>query len=62
MVMTLREFDIRPSYDEWDRDQGSEKGSKKTVNGERAYQVLKGTTRPADGFPCRISVAGRLGG
>lgn len=55
MVMTLREFDIRPSYDESDRAQGR-KGCK-TVNGERAYQVLKGTTRPADGFPCRVSIA-----
>lgn len=60
MVMTLREFDIRPSYDEWDRAQGRKRS--KTVNGERAYQVLKGTTRPADGFPCRVSVAGRAGG
>jgi hypothetical protein len=27
------------------------------VNGERAYQVLRGTVGPADGFPCRVRVA-----
>jgi hypothetical protein len=25
--------------------------------GERAYQVLKGTPRPADGFPYRVTAA-----
>lgn len=57
MVMTLRELDITACYDVWDRDHGR-KGSG-TVNGERAYQVLKGTTRPAEGFPCRVTFAAR---
>ena len=52
MVMTLREFDIKTSYEEWDRANG--KPGPRTVGGERAYQVLDGTTRPADGFPCRV--------
>ena len=54
MVMTLREFNIKSSYDEWDQMRGQ--SGPRTVNGERAYQVLDGTTRPADGFPCRISL------
>ena len=55
MVMTLREFDVRSSYDEWDRIRV--KLGPRTVSGERAYQVLDGTTRPADGFPCRVLMA-----
>ena len=57
MVMTLRKFDIKSSYDEWDQVRG--KTGPRTVGGERAYQVLDGTTRPADGFPCRVTVASR---
>ena len=57
MVMTVREFDIQASYDEWDRVNG--KTGVRTVNGERAYQVLDGTVRPAEGFPCRVSVTSR---
>lgn len=55
MVMTLREFNITSSYDMLDHDQG--KKESKTVSGERAYQVLKGTPRPAECFPCRVTVA-----
>ena len=57
MVMTLRDFSITASYDECNQDQLG-KGTR-CVNGERAYQVLKGTTRPADGFPCRVAIATR---
>ena len=57
LVMMIREFDISICYEEWDRIHGT-KGPK-TVNGERAYQALKGTTRPADGMPCRVSIASR---
>ena len=57
MVMTLRDFSITASYDVCDQDQ-HRKGTR-SVNGERAYQVLKGTTRPADGFPCRVAIATR---
>ena len=55
MVMALREVNITPSYDAVNHNEIENKS--KTVNGERAYQVLKGTTRPADGFPCRITFA-----
>ena len=57
VVMTIREFRINPGYEECDGIKGS-KGPT-TVNVERAYQVLKGTTRPAGGFPCRVTVAVR---
>ena len=57
MVMTLREFNIMAAYDEWDVMKGR-KGLR-TVNKERAYQVLKGTTRPADGFPCTVATTPR---
>ena len=55
MVMTLRDFSIAAGYDVCDQDQ--HRNGTKSVNGERAYQVLKGTTRPADGFPCRVAIA-----
>ena len=57
MVMTLREFYVTASYDVESPDQVKSKS--KTVNGERAYQALKGTTRPADGFPCRVEFTAR---
>ena len=55
LVMTAREFKITSAYDEWDRMHPS-KGPK-TVNGERAYQILAGSAHPCDGFPCRVSFA-----
>jgi cytochrome P450 len=74
MVMTLRLFDIRPAYDEWDamkksRNEGlvkkfarwaglrGEAEEIKTVHGERAYQTEKAGTHPADGYPCRVTLA-----
>ncbi|KAL6713648.1 hypothetical protein ACLMJK_009113 [Lecanora helva] len=57
LAMTVREFDIQACYEEWDQLKG--KKGPKTVSGERAYQVLNGTTRPAEGFPCRVRVAKR---
>ena len=52
LVLVIREFEVRDAYEEWDNLNGS-KGVK-TVAGERAYQVSKGSMHPADGFPCRI--------
>ena len=57
MVMTLRKFDIAASYGA--RDYVHRTKGPKTVNNERAYQTLNGTTRPADGFPSRVTVAKR---
>ena len=57
MVMTLRSFNITASYDVWDLAHGTKEPQ--TVNSERAYYALKGTTRPVDGFPARVTVATR---
>lgn len=53
LVMTLREFDIRAAYDEW--DVANPRKGNKTAWGERAYQVFVGAAHPADGFPCRVA-------
>jgi len=57
LVMTLREFDVKGAYEEWDaRGLGKSKGVK-MVNGERAYQISVGAAHPADGFPCRVQLS-----
>lgn len=56
LAMTLREFTIISAYDEWDKMK-SPKGPK-TVNGDRAYQILAGAAHPSDGFPCTVFVNG----
>jgi cytochrome P450 len=54
LAMTLREFDICPAYEEYDKLHPTKE--LKTVSGERAYQVAIGAAHPADGFPCRVSM------
>lgn len=54
LALTVREFDIIPSYDEWDAKH-PRKGIK-TVDGIRAYQIDEGAAHPADHFPCRVQV------
>lgn len=54
LALTLREFTIENAYDEWDKIK-LPKGPK-TVNGDRAYQILFGAAHPSDGFPCRVTV------
>ncbi|TEA19169.1 putative sterigmatocystin biosynthesis P450 monooxygenase stcS [Colletotrichum sidae] len=56
LVMTAREFNIKPAYDEWDRIH-LRRGIK-TVNGDRAYQAVKGGggAHPADGFPVTVEL------
>jgi sterigmatocystin biosynthesis cytochrome P450 monooxygenase len=54
LVMTAREFDVRPAYGEWDarhRPRGV-----REVYGERAYAAEKGGggAHPSDGYPCRV--------
>lgn len=56
LALTVREFTVESAYDEWDRKEGT-KGPK-TVNGDRAYQILLGAAHPNDGFPCKVSVNG----
>jgi hypothetical protein len=67
LILTLRMLDIKPAYDEFDREQSSGflRGLKakvfgepvRTVHGDRAYQTEKAGTHPADGYPCRVSLA-----
>ncbi|EPE32645.1 Cytochrome P450 [Glarea lozoyensis ATCC 20868] len=74
MIMTVRMFDVKPAYEEWDAMREREIGvlgrfkksvfgePVKTVRGDRAYQTEKAGTHPADGYPCRISLRGGGGG
>ncbi|MCJ1313402.1 hypothetical protein MMC25_007080 [Agyrium rufum] len=55
LVMTAREFNIRSAYEEWDQLHPC-KGPK-TIDGDRAYQILDGAAHPCDGFPCIVSLA-----
>jgi len=52
LALTVREFDIRDAYDEFDRLYPP-KGIV-AVNGERACQIEKGGAHPADYLPCRV--------
>lgn len=56
LALTLREFTIESAYDEWDKMK-LPKGPK-TVNGDRAYQILFGAAHPSDGFPCKVTMNG----
>ncbi len=52
LALTLREFTIESAYDVWD-EMTLPKGPK-TVNGDRAYQILLGAAHPSDGYPCKV--------
>ena len=52
LAMTLRRFDVVDAFEEWDRRKG--RTGVRTVDGERAYQVLVGTAHMVDGFPARV--------
>jgi len=58
LVMSVREFEISPAYEEWDEMFPRE--GVKMVGGNRAFQAEKGAggAHPADGFPCRVVVRG----
>ncbi|TVY23575.1 Cytochrome P450 monooxygenase [Lachnellula hyalina] len=55
LTITAREFDIKSVYDEWDRLHPTK--ALKTLNGDRAYQILSGSAHPSDGLPCRVTSA-----
>lgn len=55
LVMTARGFEVQSVYDEWDRLNPT--NGTKTMNGDRAYQILSGAAHPSDGLPCRVSLA-----
>ncbi|KAL8685884.1 MAG: hypothetical protein Q9218_007489, partial [Villophora microphyllina] len=48
MILTLREFDFKPAYDQQDKIDGKDR-STYTLEGDRAYQVLIATAKPALG-------------
>ncbi|TIC96007.1 P450 monooxygenase AflN [Colletotrichum higginsianum] len=56
LAMTVREFSLTPAYDEW--DELHPKTGINTVNGNRAYQAIKGGggAHPADGFPVKLAL------
>ncbi|KAI9743461.1 MAG: hypothetical protein M1818_002773 [Claussenomyces sp. TS43310] len=54
LVMVMREFEVKEAYMEWDTSR--ERKDVRHVNGDRAYQVLLGSTKPRDGYPCRVKV------
>ncbi|KAK4235188.1 hypothetical protein C8A03DRAFT_18029, partial [Achaetomium macrosporum] len=60
LVMTVRAFEIRSAYEEWDALVPGREGEARMVNGIRAYQAEKGGggAHPADVFPRRIVVGG----
>ena len=52
LVLTSREFVVRPAYDEWDQLRPT-RGCK-TALGERAFQHWNGV--PDDGIPCKVEM------
>jgi cytochrome P450 len=55
LVMTVREFEVQTVYDEWDRLHPTK--APKTLDGDRAYQILSGAAHPCDGLPSRVNLA-----
>ncbi|KAI9694887.1 MAG: hypothetical protein M1822_000503 [Bathelium mastoideum] len=56
LALTVREFHVVSAYEEWDR--ATKPKGPKTVNEDRAYQILTGAAHPSDGFPCTVTVNG----
>ncbi|KAF1993798.1 cytochrome P450 [Amniculicola lignicola CBS 123094] len=57
LALTVREFDIRPAYDAWDKKHRICR--LRTAFGERAYQVEGGGggAHPSDRYPCTVTLA-----
>ena len=53
LALMLGQFDVNAAYDEIDAEKGTG-GVKTTPEGERAYQVLVATAKPAQGMPARV--------
>ncbi|KAF2788340.1 hypothetical protein K505DRAFT_255765 [Melanomma pulvis-pyrius CBS 109.77] len=53
-VMTVREFDLKLAYTEWDKMRA--RSEVKMVEGQRCYEAEKGggTSRSSDGFSCTL--------
>ena len=56
LACLVREFDLKPAYDEWDALYPS-KGVK-THRGERAYQMEEAAAHPVEHYPCRVFACG----
>lgn len=52
LVLTIRDFDFRDCYAEYDTMNGNPKGW--NVNGQRAYMMRRAGGFPADHYPCRV--------
>lgn len=56
LVLTLREFDIRDAYAEFDTLQANPKGW--NFNGQRAF-MMRGGGHLAENYPCKVKFARR---
>ncbi|APA13955.1 hypothetical protein SS1G_11247 [Sclerotinia sclerotiorum 1980 UF-70] len=55
LALTIREFDFKDAYEEYDVMKGNPKGL--NVNGQRAYMMRRGGGHPADYYPCKVASA-----
>ncbi|KAL9581629.1 MAG: hypothetical protein Q9203_005819 [Teloschistes exilis] len=55
LAVTLRKFKVESAYDDYDKLHSQQRI--KTVDGDRAYQILFGAAHPYDGFPYKVSVS-----
>lgn len=53
--MTAREFVVEPAYGDWDVTHPI--ATPKRLGEDRAYQVVLGSARPCDNFPCTVRLA-----
>lgn len=61
LVMTVRRFAVRPTYEESKEQQAGKNGNEKVdevlnVGGEKANQTENGGTHPALAYPCRVDM------
>ena len=54
LALTVREFKFADAYAEWDLRRGTAKREQGGVNGERAYQFIRGGGHPSEFYPCRV--------
>ena len=54
LPLMLRSFNVRTAYDDFDRLHKA-KGPLRTPEGERAFQMLLATGKPADDMPARVT-------
>ncbi|KAH8196819.1 hypothetical protein TruAng_009022 [Truncatella angustata] len=54
LLFTVRELDIEPAFEEWDRLSENLSKPKYTIEGERAYRLAKGISPPTEGLPVHI--------